>query len=139
MRFVGAIVLLAMLAAPRAALAWNEAGHGAIALIAWRQLDESQRRQAGELLKHHPHYDKFLAARKPAGVDVHEWAFLRSAIWSDWVRPSRPGVDGELFKGPEITSFHRGEWHYVDKPWVVPHDQNKLDPATRPAATQRAT
>src|SRR5215204_4896339 len=101
--------------APRAALAWNEAGHSAIAMIAWRQLDERQRGQVGELLKHHPHYEKFLTREKPDGVDVNEWAFLRAAIWSDWVRPSRPGTPGETFKGPEITSFHRGDWHYVDK------------------------
>jgi hypothetical protein len=133
------IVFVVMLTlVPRAAQAWNEAGHCTVAAIAWRQLDEAQRRAVGELLTHHPHYEKFLIARKPDGVDVHEWAFLRSSVWSDWVRPSRPGTAEELFKGPEITSFHRGEWHYIDTPWVVPQDENKVDPATRPAATRPA-
>ena len=119
-----------------AALAWNETGHSVVAMIAWRQLDEPQRRQIGELLRQHPHYDKFLVARKPDGVDADEWAFLRASSWPDWVRPSRPGTPDELYKGPEITSFHRGEWHYIDRPWVVPQDRDKVDPATRPAATQ---
>jgi hypothetical protein len=122
---------------PRAAQAWNETGHMTVSAITWRQLDESQRRQVGELLKHHPHYEKFLAARVPAGVDVNEWAFMRAAVWPDWVRPARPGgAEAETFKGPEITSYHRGDWHYIDKPWVVPQDVKKVDPATRPAATR---
>jgi len=53
------------------------------------------------------------------------------------VRPARPGGgEAEVFKGPEITTYHRGDWHYIDKSWVVPQDRNKLDPATRPAATR---
>src|SRR4051812_44447936 len=123
---------------PRAAAAWNEAGHATVAMIAWRQLDESHRRQVGELLKSHPHYEKFLIARKPDGVDVNEWAFLRAAVWPDWVRPARPGTEGETFKGPEITSYHRGDWHYINKAWVLPQDLKKVDPATRPAATRPA-
>jgi len=132
------VILMATWFAPRAALAWNETGHSVVAMITWRQLDEAQRRQVGELLRQHPHYEKFLAARKPDGVDADEWAFLRASVWPDWVRPSRPGTEGELYKGPEITSFHRGDWHYVDRPWVVPQDHGKIDPATRPAATQPA-
>ena len=132
------VVVFTISLAPRAALAWNETGHCVVAMITWRQLDDAQRREVGELLRHHPHYEKYLAARKPDGVDVNEWAFLRASVWPDWVRPSRPGAEGELYKGPEITSFHRGEWHYIDRPWVVPQDRGKVDPATRPAATQPA-
>jgi hypothetical protein len=132
---VAVVVLIGF--APRAAQAWNETGHMTVAAVAWRQLDEAKRRQVGELLKQHPHYDRFLAARVPEGVDVNEWAFMRAAVWPDWVRPARPGsADAEVFKGPEITSYHRGDWHYIDKPWVVPQDAGKVDPATRPAATR---
>ena len=140
MRIIGSIILVAVvLAAPRAAHAWNETGHMTVAAVAWRQLDERQRRAASELLRHHPHYEKLLAARVPPGVDVNEWAFLRAAFWPDLVRPSRPGAEGELYKGPEITRFHRGNWHYIDQPWVAPRDRGQIDPATRPAATQRAS
>jgi hypothetical protein len=139
MKQLSVIVLAAvmLMSVPRAAQAWNETGHMTAAAVAWRQLDEAQRRQVGELLKQHPHYEKFLAARVPEGVNVNEWAFMRAAVWSDWVRPARPGnADAEVFKGPDITSYHRGEWHYIDKPWVVPQDVKKVDPATRPAATR---
>jgi len=137
------LVVAVLMSLPQPAQAWNEAGHMTAAAVAWQQLDEAQRRQVGELLKQHPHYEKFLAARVPDGVDVNEWAFLRAAVWPDWVRPARPGGGGgagggeaEVFKGPEITSYHRGDWHYIDKPWVVPQDVKKVDPATRPAATR---
>ena len=140
MKRIGWIAFAVVVAlGPRTLLAWNEAGHGVVALIAWQQLDAQQRRQVGELLKHHPHYEKYLAARTPNGVDVNESAFMKAAVWPDWVRPARPGSEGELYKGPEITSFHRGEWHYISTPWVVPQDRTKVDPATRPAATQPAT
>ena len=110
-----------------------------VASIAWRQLDATQRRQIADLLKHHPHYEKYLVDQVPAGVDRDEWAFMKAAVWSDWVRPARPGSEAELYKGPEITKFHRAYWHYVDKPWVTPADRKLVDPATRPAATQAAT
>ena len=139
MRIFGWIVLVVVVTfAPRAALAWNETGHMTVASIAWRQLDERQRREVGELLKQHPHYEKMLTLRAPPGVEVNEWAFLRAAFWPDLVRPSRPGAEGEVFKGPEITRFHRGDWHYIDKPWVPPQHRGKVDPATRPAATRPA-
>lgn len=139
MRIVGLMVaVLAVTVVPRAALAWNETGHMTVAEIAWLQLDQRQRREVGELLKHHPHYEKMLTAGVPEGVDVNEWAFLRAAFWPDLVRPSRPGAEGELYKGPEVTRYHRGDWHYIDKPWVRPDDRGKIDPATRPAATQPA-
>ncbi|MEA2709422.1 MAG: hypothetical protein QOF78_2023 [Phycisphaerales bacterium] len=137
MRKIGLIVfVVVMTLLPRDAQAWNEAGHMTVAAVAWRQLDDAQRKQIGELLRQHPHYEKILLANKPDGVDANEWAVLRSAVWPDLVRPSRPNAEGEIYKGPEITRYHRGDWHYIDKPWVVPQDVKKVDPATRPAATR---
>ena len=135
---IAAVIVLIFMAAPQRALAWNDVGHMTVAEIAWRQLNEAQRRQVGELLKQHPHYEKYLAARVPDGVDVNEWAFLHAATWSDWIRPARPGSEYEIYKGPEITQYHRGDWHYINKTWIVPQDEKKLDPATRPAATRPA-
>src|SRR5262245_36945752 len=82
------LVVLLLLSAPGAAFAWNDTGHMTVAMIAWRQLSDVQRTKVGELLKQHPHYKLFLAANAPEGVAEDEWAFLRAAIWSDFVRPS---------------------------------------------------
>ena len=57
---------------------------------------------------------------------------LRAAVWPDWVRPARPGTEGETFKGPEITSYHRGDWPYINTAWVLPQDLEQVVPATRP-------
>ena len=130
-----AIVLMA-----RSARAWNEAGHMIVAEIAWRQLDAAQRREVSQLLRRHPHYEKYLAANRPPEVGEDQWAFLRAAVWSDWVRPARPGSEGELFKGPEITQYHRGPWHYVSTPWQMPASRRpSTAPATAAATTAPAT
>ena len=44
-----------------------------------------------------------------ARVKPRKWSFIRAATWSDWVR-SGP---------PERTKFHRGTWHYVNRPYIA--------------------
>ena len=123
----------------RTASAWNDTGHMTVAEIAWRQLNDAQRQRVGELLRRHPHYEIYLNNRRPDGVGEDEWAFLRGAIWSDWVRPARPGRPGattaevETFKGPEITRFDRGPWHYITVPWVPPAERANFNPTTLPS------
>ena len=120
---------------PHFAAAWNDTGHMTIALIAYRQLDQSQRQQVAQILKAHPHYQIYLSANRPDGVSEDEWAFVRAAAWPDFVRPSRPGAstNPELFKGPEITRYHQGPWHYMDIPFVPPGDRKAINPTTLPA------
>src|SRR5690349_9220075 len=109
-RFFGAVVCVcAILAFAVPARAWNYTGHMTVALIAYRQLDQAQQAQIGKILKSHPHYKRFLLGDRPADVSEGEWAFLRAAIWPDWVRPAAPGT-GDRFKGPEITRYHNGGW-----------------------------
>src|SRR3954468_19115262 len=119
-RLLLSLMLVAFLV-PCEARAWNDTGHMTVALIAYRRLSEDQRHEVATLLKQHPHYQSNLIQRKPDGVTEEEWAFMRAAVWPDYVRPSRGGgPNPELFKGPEITRFHRGVWHYIDMPWVPP-------------------
>src|SRR5687767_10741119 len=127
------IAALCVLFSVSSVRAWNDTGHMTVALIAWRQLDDAQRGRVAEILRQHPHYKLYLAADVPKGVVEEEWAFLLAAVWSDFVRPSRPGRADEIFKGPEITNFHRGEWHYVDYPWVPESERKTINPATLPA------
>jgi hypothetical protein len=54
-----------MLALPLPAKAWHNAGHMAVARIAWEQLDDGQRKQAYQILRSHPHKDVFLAIGRP--------------------------------------------------------------------------
>ena len=123
-------------AAPVPLWAWNDTGHMTVAEIAYRQLDDAQKQKVAEILKAHPHYQLYLTAHVPEGVNADEWAFLKAATWPDFVRPSRGGTPGELFKGPEITHFHQGPWHYMDIPYVPLADRDKINATTLPAAEQ---
>jgi hypothetical protein len=88
------------------ASAWNEHGHMVVARLAWRQLNEDQRTKVVAILKKHPHYDDYLAARKPDGLSEDEWVFLRAASWADWVRGN--------------PDYDHPTWHYVNYPVVPP-------------------
>jgi hypothetical protein len=111
-----------------------------VALIAYRQLSDHQRQRVADILRKHPHYEQYLSARRPDGVGEDEWAFLRGSVWSDWVRPARPrraasapSDEVELFKGPEITRYDRGPWHYITIPWVPPRERGNINPTTLPS------
>jgi hypothetical protein len=132
MRKLFPFLLLVLCFAP-AAFAWNDTGHMTIARVAYRQFDDATKQKVDAILRQHPHYQLFLTKFVPEGVTPAEWAFVKAATWPDFVRPSRPGTPDELFKGPEITRYHRGPWHYVDMPWVPPMDRTTIDPTTRPA------
>ncbi|MBM4075224.1 MAG: hypothetical protein FJ267_06235, partial [Planctomycetes bacterium] len=69
--------------------AWNDAGHMTIARIAWEQLSETQRAKVVSILRHHPHRESILMKYRPESASESEWIFLRAAVWSDHIRPSR--------------------------------------------------
>ncbi len=124
-----AIMAFTMALLPTAALAWNSTGHMAVAQLAYRELDEAQRKQIAAILKNHPHYREMLLAGKPESVDEGEWTFMKAAVWPDMVRPARPG---DTFKSAAITRYHKGPWHYIDIPYLK--GNYKLPPTTHPAA-----
>src|SRR5436305_294440 len=112
-----ALAGLIVLALPRTAPAWNSVGHMAIAKLAYDQLADADKLRAYELLKRHPHFELFLAAGRPAGVEEPEWVFMRAAVWPDWVRPRDKDP-----RGPAVTKYHRSEDHYVNIPLIDPKD-----------------
>jgi hypothetical protein len=129
------ILLVALglgLAAPARALAWHSAGHMAIARIAYQELDDKEKKRIAQILKAHPHYKIFLAAERPEGASEHEWAFLRAAVWPDWVRPpsKKNGPDPEAEE--RARKYHRGPWHYINLAFVPPGDRTSV-PAELPA------
>jgi S1/P1 Nuclease len=113
------LVLTLSIQSAAPALAWNDTGHMIVALIAYRRLSDSQKKQVAEILKAHPHYKLFLLDGKPADVDEGEWAFMKAATWPDFIRP----YGG---KPEEITKYHHGPWHYVDYPFVAPKDKDTI-------------
>jgi hypothetical protein len=107
---VGALVLL-----PTAAPAWNSVGHMAVGKVAFDRLDASEQLKIFNLLKKHPHYEKFLAAGRPDDIGEVQWVVMRAGVWPDWVRPRRKDN-----RGADVIKYHRGEDHYVNVPIIAP-------------------
>ncbi|HYV37823.1 MAG TPA: S1/P1 nuclease [Gemmataceae bacterium] len=124
-----ALMLVTLACIPRTALAWSASGHHAIARITWKQLDDKQRLQVTKILRAHPHYDIYLAANPPKGLPASEWAFLRAATWSDWVRgPKAEGLSATDANAIQ-SKYNKGVWHYIDLPYIHPNDAGKFDEA----------
>lgn len=102
------------LLAPAPARAWHENGHMAVALIAYRQLNDAGQQKVQAVLRKHPHYDLFLAADAPADAKPDEWVVMRAAVWPDWVRNPRSAPQQD--RGKIRNEFSHPEWHYVNKP-----------------------
>src|SRR5262245_2630942 len=116
-RAAGFLAGLVVLLLPRPAPAWNSVGHLTVAKLAYDQLSDGEKLKLYQILKTHPHFDQFLAAGRPAGIEEAEWVVLRSAVWPDWVRPREKDS-----RGPAVTRYHRGEDHYVNVPLIDPKD-----------------
>src|SRR2546430_154627 len=104
------IALLLLLRHASSLFAWNATGHMTVALMAYRELSDAQKQQVTSILRSHPHYKLFLLEGAPQGVSPDEWAFLRASIWSDFVRPARPGSPGKKFKTAAVTRYNRALW-----------------------------
>lgn len=120
-RFVARLRVLIIAAAVSLGLtsssfAWNDAGHMLIARIAWLRMTPEQRARVGKLLKKHPHYESYLTDKCPDDVSREEWAFLKAATWSDYVRPPKT-LEPDKVATHERHMFHRGPWHYVNFPY----------------------
>ena len=132
---VALLFMTSWLALPLRAWGWHNAGHMTIARIAYLELSDKQKIQIAHILQAHPHYRRFLAAERPAEVGENEWAFLRAAIWPDWVRPDWPRFMKEKARpdGEEVASkYHRGPWHYINLPFVVPENPPVTAPKDLP-------
>ena len=107
------LCILFLLSPP--AHAWNAVGHSVIAKVAYARLKPDERTKVFEILKQHPHFKDYLNHEVPEGVDEQEWAFMRAAVWSDWVRPPR-NFKGNIDEHP-VHKFHRSTWHYINYPY----------------------
>jgi hypothetical protein len=103
-----------MFVAARVANGFNELGHSVIAKVAYDKLTPTQRTTIHDVLKQHPHYAEYLTANKPTSVTDEEWAFIRAATWSDWVRSNHR------------AEYNKSEWHYINYPYKMGQDTSTL-------------
>lgn len=109
-RLLAGVVALATACAvfsPCEAKAWNDTGHMTVALIAYREVDESVQKKLQEVLKKHPHYAEFLTKSIPASANKDEWVVMKAATWPDWVKSQRREVKNK---------YSRPDHHYVNLP-----------------------
>jgi len=117
LRLIFYSLVLMVFASP--AKAWNGVGHRIVAEMVWRGMSRTQRHEATELLKQHPHYKIILTADVPKGVDKDEWAFLSAAVWPDMVRPKRSGRNEEIAKYDLYP-------HAIGYPFMRPAETNHV-------------
>ena len=102
-RALGGAALAALLLVPAPARAWDDVGHMAVAIIAWRHLTPLARERAAALLRGAPS-DAGLAQLRPnaGGPEDRDFAlFVRAATWPDLVRDRRDGYRAPWQPMPE--------------------------------------
>ena len=107
--FVMSVVCSLLMGAGRA-LAWNPAGHMAIASIAYDRLSDARRAELVQILRKHSRFKEDFAAAIPEGLDAGQqerWLFMRASIWPDLARS---------FPEPDRDTYNRPGWHYIDFP-----------------------
>ncbi len=127
--FLKLVLATGLLSVP--ALAWNNAGHGTIGVIAYDQLSPAARQAAVDILSHHPHFKKYLVAGLGDNPDLKSEAvqrhiFKQVATWADWVRP------GALQPDQSVSAYHHSNWHYINYPYL-----RKQDVAAFPALSPK--
>ena len=108
--------------------AWNDTGHKIVGLLVYERLTPAARSNADALLLAHPHHAALLAKNAPADADLKLWVFLTASTWPDLVRPAF----GPNRKPEEITKYHRGDWHYLNIPYIWPADTARFATAQLP-------
>jgi S1/P1 Nuclease len=117
-------IILVILFAQIYSLAWSGPGHAAVAAMAYRELNKSQKSSFTTILKQHPKADawgKEFNAKKagfPKELDLGMFLFIRAATWPDDIKHS----------GAE---FDHPNWHFVDYPINLPD----FDAGERPQAS----
>ncbi len=115
-----AVTAAALTLVPAPARAWDDVGHMAIAIVAWRHMTPVARARAVALLRAAPP-GAGLAQLRPneGGPEARDLAlFARAATWPDLVRDRRDSV--------RFATYHHATWHYLSWSW-------RPDSAGRPA------
>jgi hypothetical protein len=157
-------LLVLALVSPQEIRAWGNAGHEAVAYIAWQQLKPDVQKRVIELLQLVPTLEnsnsplvprqsksipgyKDWVADLPAGLSQDQqnlYLFMRAATWPDSIKHAGlkdsdtppPNTTTDVNIGFTDTASH-GYWHFVDAAFAS--DRSKLPPTPVPnAVTQIA-
>jgi S1/P1 Nuclease len=126
------------------ARAWDSQGHMMVAAIAWKNLNDSSRARASQLLKLNPDYSRWIAGTPPDRTD--QIAFVTAATWADAIK-SEPGYTSDGNQPPPgpaaaqnigyADHLQHRYWHYIDVPFST--DRTPLvQPASPNVKTQIA-
>jgi hypothetical protein len=99
---------------PAPARAWDDVGHQAIALVAWRAMAPATRARAVALLRAAPP-DARLAGLRPSagGPEARDRAlFARAAAWPDYVKSRRDSL-----LAARSRRYNHPTWHYLNQYW----------------------
>jgi hypothetical protein len=123
------LLVVALLAVPARALAWDPYGHMMIAASAWEQIgDKAVRKRIGALLKLNPQYGDWIKGVPAAQRD--RVAFVEAAKWADFIKQA-PGYvadgteNGNRPANVPASSQNIGYadrlmhkyWHFIDVPF----------------------
>ena len=115
-RMMAVLLILILIVPVPSAMAWSDAGHRIVALIAYQKLKPATRAKVLQILKKHERFgeDFDLPDDLPSGSTAkNKWLFSQAAVWPDLMRDN-----------PE---FHRGNWHFINKPlFLSPADDAAL-------------
>jgi hypothetical protein len=122
MRKLTLVLLVLAVLTPRSAAAWNDAGHMAIAAVAYQHLTPEVRTRVDALLRQHPDFAKLSEGLEPNDPDFGIKVFMKAATWPDVIRGDarffddlKPGViSTPLLPGFPDMKVHKN-WHYRDE------------------------
>ena len=103
--------------------AWDDAGHKAIAYIAWEQMTPATREKVFDILMNAPEDSDlsvfYLQDSRSEAVKRREF-FMIAATWADIIRDKK-------FKN-RFDKYHHSNWHYSDTFWTMNNGTIKLLP-----------
>ena len=144
------LLIAALVAVTRPALAWNGLGHMEVAAIAWEALTPAAKEQAGKLLALNPLYEKWID--NVTSADRDRIAFIKASQWADVIKRQSPyqpdglpGSNGNRpIPGPDASRnfgysdhLQHKYWHFIDVPFS-PDNTTLHSPGMPNAQTQIA-
>jgi hypothetical protein len=116
--------------------AWNDAGHRAIAFLAWSHLTPAAKARALQILRAHPDFASILS-QNVSVMDAGRQSFIIAATWPDIIRddprfePSAPLLPGF----PDMNRHTK--WHFINIPVPAEFARQPVDPEDGPVELSR--
>lgn len=91
---------------------WNETGHMAASLIAFRALKPATRARVIKALENHPSFASWKGDRDPGAEETQAHLFMKASVWPDDIRSATHPENKE----------HRFKDHFINLPFSTPAD-----------------